>query len=133
MPTERGATKLVTIRITGARDDEGAMSAAQTIANSALVKTAFFGEDANWGRIIAALGRSGCQFNPDKVAIYFDDMQMVADGLGLGDKAEEACTEVLKKDRFTVTIDLQDGLGIAEVYTCDFSLDYVKINADYRT
>ena len=128
-----GATKLVTIRITGARDDEGAMSAAQTIANSALVKTAFFGEDANWGRVIAALGRSGCQFNPDKVAIYFDDMQMVADGIGLGEKAEEACTEVLKKDRFTVTIDLQDGLGTAEVYTCDFSLDYVKINADYRT
>ncbi len=128
-----GATKLVTIQVKGARDDEGAMNAAQTIANSSLVKTAFFGEDANWGRIIAALGRSDCQFNPDRVAIYFDDVQMVAEGVGLGDKAEKACTEVLKKDRFTVTIDLQDGLGIAEVYTCDFSLDYVKINADYRT
>ncbi len=128
-----GATKLVTIRVTGARDDEGAMNAAQTIGNSALVKTAFFGEDANWGRIIAALGRSDCQFNPDRVAIYFDDRQMVADGAGLGEKAEKECTEVLRKDRFTVTIDLQDGLGTAEVYTCDLSLDYVKINADYRT
>ncbi|MCL7488763.1 MAG: bifunctional glutamate N-acetyltransferase/amino-acid acetyltransferase ArgJ [Desulfobulbaceae bacterium] len=128
-----GATKLVTIRVTGARDEEGAMSAAQTIANSSLVKTAFFGEDANWGRIIAALGRSGCQFNPDRVAIYFDEVQMVADGVGLGDTAEKACTEVLKKDRFSVTVDLQDGLGTAEVYTCDFSLDYVRINADYRT
>lgn len=128
-----GATKLVTIRVTGAREEEWAMNAAQTIANSALVKTAFFGEDANWGRIIAALGRSGCQFNPDRVAIYFDEVQMVADGVGLGDAAEQACTEVLRKDCFTVTIDLQDGLATAEVYTCDFSLDYVKINANYRT
>jgi glutamate N-acetyltransferase/amino-acid N-acetyltransferase len=128
-----GATKLVTVRVTGARDEQGAMNAAQTIANSALVKTAFFGEDANWGRIIAALGRSDCQFDPDRVAVYFDDVQMVADGVGLGEKAEQACTEVLKKDRFMVTVDLQDGLGIAEVYTCDFSLDYVRINADYRS
>ena len=128
-----GATKLVTIRVVGARDDEGAMSAAQTIANSALVKTAFFGEDANWGRIIAALGRSDCHLNPDRVAIFFDAAQMVRDGVGLGDKAEEACTAVLKQKQFTVTVDLQDGSGTAEVYTCDFSLDYVKINADYRS
>jgi glutamate N-acetyltransferase / amino-acid N-acetyltransferase len=128
-----GATKLVTIRVIGARDDEGAMTAAQTIANSALVKTAFFGEDANWGRIMAALGRSGCLLDPEKVAIFFDDVQMVKDGAGLGDEAEEACSAVLRKDRFTVTVDLQDGLGTAEVYTCDLSLDYVKINADYRS
>ncbi|MFZ5799578.1 MAG: bifunctional glutamate N-acetyltransferase/amino-acid acetyltransferase ArgJ [Desulfobulbus sp.] len=128
-----GATKLVTIRVVGARDDEGALNAAQTIANSSLVKTAFFGEDANWGRIIAALGRSDCLFDPERVAISFDDVPMVRDGVGLGDKAEEACTDVLKKDRFTVTVDLQDGSGTAEVYTCDFSLDYVKINADYRS
>ncbi|MDD3620579.1 MAG: bifunctional glutamate N-acetyltransferase/amino-acid acetyltransferase ArgJ [Desulfobulbaceae bacterium] len=128
-----GATKLVTIRVIGARDDEGAMAAAQTIANSALVKTAFFGEDANWGRIMAALGRSGCLFDPEKVAIYFDDAQMVRDGAGLGAAAEEACTAVLRQDRFTVTVDLQDGLGTAEVHTCDLSLDYVRINADYRS
>lgn len=128
-----GATKLVTVRVVGARDDEGAMNAAQTIANSALVKTAFFGEDANWGRIIAALGRSDCHFSADRVAIYFDDVQMVKDGVGLGDKAEEACSAVLKQESFTVVVDLQDGLGKAEVYTCDFSLDYVRINADYRS
>lgn len=128
-----GATKLVTVRVVGARDDEGARMAAHTIANSSLVKTAFFGEDANWGRIIAALGRSGCRLDPDRVAIYFDEVQMVRDGEGLGDKAEEACTSVLKQDRFTVTVDLQDGSGTAEVYTCDFSLDYVRINADYRS
>jgi glutamate N-acetyltransferase / amino-acid N-acetyltransferase len=128
-----GATKLVTIRVIGARDDEGAMTAAQTIANSALVKTAFFGQDANWGRIMAALGRSDCLLDPEKVAIFFDDVQMVKDGAGLGDAAEEACTAVLRKDSFTVTVDLQDGLGTAEVYTCDLSLDYVRINADYRS
>ena len=109
------------------------MSGAQTIANSALVKTAFFGEDANWGRIIAALGRSGCRFDPEKVSIHFDDVQMVKDGVSLGEKAEEACSAVLKKKQFTVTVDLHDGHEVAEVYTCDFSMDYVKINANYRT
>ncbi|WP_456384477.1 bifunctional glutamate N-acetyltransferase/amino-acid acetyltransferase ArgJ [Desulfolithobacter sp.] len=128
-----GATKLVTIRIVGARDFEGAMSAAQTIANSALVKTAFFGEDANWGRIIAALGRSDCSFKSDRVGIWFDEVQMVKNGQGCGPEAEAEATRVLKKDRFTVTVDLFDGSEIAEVYTCDLSLDYVKINADYRT
>ena len=128
-----GATKLVTIRIVGARDFEGAMSAAQTIANSALVKTAFFGEDANWGRIIAALGRSDCPFSPDRVGIWCDEVQMVENGQSCGPEAEVAATRVLKKDRFTVTVDLFDGSESAEVYTCDFSLDYVKINADYRT
>jgi len=128
-----GATKVVTVRVQGARDEEGAMNAAQTIANSALVKTAFFGEDANWGRIIAALGRSECYVVPEKVSIFFDDVQMVKNGVGLGDKAEEACSAVLKKDRFTVTVDLQDGLEVAEVHTCDLSVNYVKINADYRS
>ncbi|MDH3329588.1 MAG: bifunctional glutamate N-acetyltransferase/amino-acid acetyltransferase ArgJ [Desulfobulbaceae bacterium] len=128
-----GATKFVTIRVQGAREEEGAMSGAQTIANSALVKTAFFGEDANWGRIIAALGRSGCRFDPDKVSIHFDDVQMVKDGISQGDKAEEACSAVLKKDHFTVTVDLYDGHEFAEVYTCDLSVDYIKINANYRS
>ncbi len=128
-----GATKLVTVRIEGAREEEGAMIAAQTIANSALVKTAFYGEDANWGRIIAALGRSDCYFVPDKVSIYFDDVQMVKDGVSLGREAEKECTKILRQQAFTVTVDLQDGLEVAEVFTCDFSLDYVKINADYRS
>lgn len=128
-----GATKFVTIRVQGAREEEGAMSGAQTIANSALVKTAFFGEDANWGRIIAALGRSGCRFDPEKVSIHFDDVPMVKNGIGLGAEAEEQCSAVLKKDRFVVTVDLHDGHGLAEVCTCDFSTEYVKINANYRT
>ena len=128
-----GATKLVTVRVVGARDAEGAISAARTIANSPLVKTAFFGEDANWGRIIAALGRSGCSFRPDRVSIAFDDVVMVENGLGLGKEVEAAASEVLKHKKFTVTVDLRDGMETAEVLTCDFTYDYVKINADYRS
>ena len=128
-----GATKLVTVRVVGARDREGAISAARTIANSALVKTAFFGEDANWGRIIAALGRSGCYFCPDKVSIAFDDVVMVENGLGRGKEVEDAASEVLKHKEFTVTVDLCEGMETAEFLTCDFSYDYVKINADYRS
>ena len=128
-----GATKVVTLTVKGAREKQEAMNAAKTIANSALVKTAFFGEDANWGRIVAALGRSECRFRPDKVTISFDDVIMVDKGLGLGAKAEQKASEVLKKKEFAVTIDLHDGTESATVFTCDFSYDYVKINADYRS
>lgn len=128
-----GATKVVTIRVVGARKKEGAMNAARTIANSALVKTAFFGEDANWGRIIAALGRSDCRFDPEKVTIAFNDVVMVKNGLGQGAEVESSASEVLKLDEFTVTVDLHDGMETAEVFTCDLSYDYVKINADYRS
>lgn len=128
-----GATKLVTISITGARNEEEAVNAARTIANSALVKTAFFGEDANWGRIIAALGRSDCHFDQDRVSISFDTVLLVENGLVLGAESEAAATEVLKQRQFTVTVGLNEGSAEASVYTCDFSYDYVKINADYRS
>ncbi len=128
-----GATKIVTIRVVGAREAEGAVSAAQTIANSALVKTAFFGEDANWGRIIAALGRSDCIFNQNLVSISFDDVLLVENGLALGKESEKAASLVMKNKKFTVTVNLNEGMEVAEVYTCDFSYDYVKINADYRS
>jgi glutamate N-acetyltransferase/amino-acid N-acetyltransferase len=128
-----GSTKLITIRVEGARSEEEAELAARTIANSALVKTAFFGEDANWGRIIAALGRSSIDFDPDKVSIAFGDVLMVQDGLGLGIDAEAEATRILQQKIFSVTIDLKIGQAASEVYTCDLSIDYVKINADYRT
>ncbi len=128
-----GATKLITIRVEGARNHDDARRAAITVANSSLVKTAFFGEDANWGRIIAALGRSGAGFDPDRVDIAFDDVVMVRDGLGKGAEIEKSATEVLNKKQLTVTITLKAGSAAFEAYTCDLSLDYVKINADYRT
>ncbi len=103
------------------------------MANSSLVKTAFFGEDANWGRILGAMGRAGVVFDSEKVSLSFGDVLMVENGLGLGAEAEEKATSVLKEKNFTVSIDLQEGEGFAEMYTCDFSLDYVKINADYRS
>jgi len=128
-----GATKSITIRVCGAKEDEDAEKIARTVANSNLVKTAFFGEDANWGRIIAAMGRSGVRFSPEKVDIAFGDVVIVRNGLGLDKAAEEAATAVLKEKNFTVCIDLKDGKGCEEVFTCDFSIDYVKINADYRS
>lgn len=128
-----GATKMVTIKVAGADSDEEAVAAARTIANSALVKTAFFGEDANWGRIIAALGRSDCNFNPDRVSISFDAVLLVANGQAVGQDAEAAATAVMQQPQFAVTVDLHQGHAEAEVYTCDFSFDYVKINADYRS
>ncbi len=128
-----GATKSITIRVCGARSEQDAETMARTVANSSLVKTAFFGEDANWGRILAAMGRSGVRFNPDIVDIAFGDVVLVKKGLGLGKSVEEAATKILKQKNITLCIDLKDGTGCEEIYTCDFSLDYVKINADYRT
>ena len=128
-----GATKCITIRVCGAREDADAERMARTVANSNLVKTAFFGEDANWGRIIAAMGRSGVRFNPDVVDIAFNDAVIVRNGIAVGGNSEEEADRVLKEKAFTVCIDLKEGNGCEEVYTCDFSVDYVKINADYRS
>ena len=128
-----GATKCITIRVCGAKEDKDAEIIARTVANSSLVKTAFFGEDANWGRIIAAAGRSGVRFNPDKVDIAFGDVVIVRNGKTLGPEAEEAATRIIRERKFAVCIDLKDGAGCEEIHTCDFSIDYVKINADYRS
>jgi glutamate N-acetyltransferase / amino-acid N-acetyltransferase len=128
-----GATKTITIKVAGAESDDDAERIARTVANSNLVKTAFFGEDANWGRIFAAMGRAGVVFDPYKVSLAFGDVTMVENGLGLGAIVEEKATEVLKEKQFSVSIDLHQGNGRAEMYTCDFSLDYVIINADYRS
>jgi glutamate N-acetyltransferase/amino-acid N-acetyltransferase len=128
-----GATKLVTIKVTNAQSETDGDRAARTIANSPLVKTAFFGEDANWGRIIAALGRSGVEFDQNRVDIAFDEVFMVKDGLSQGPEAEKKATAVLKQKAFTVTIDLKMGRAASEIYTCDLSVDYIRINADYRS
>jgi glutamate N-acetyltransferase/amino-acid N-acetyltransferase len=128
-----GATKLVEVRVNGAASDPYARSVADTVANSSLVKTALFGQDANWGRILAAAGRAGVPIDPARVDIYFDKVMMVKDGLGRGKPVEAQATAVLKKPEFVITIDLKMASGSASVLTCDFSIDYVKINADYRS
>ena len=128
-----GATKLVEVVIRGARSDAEARLAARSVATSSLVKTAFFGEDANWGRIIAAVGYSGAQVDPDKVEIFFGEVPVVRDGVSTGKELEEKATAVLKTPEFTVTVDLHLGDGRSAYYTSDLTYDYVKINAAYRT
>ncbi len=128
-----GATKLVEIIVTGAKSNEDARIIADTVAGSSLVKTALFGEDANWGRILAAAGRAGVPVEPDKTEIYFNDVAMVKAGKGCGPEAEAEATKVLCTPEFSISIHLNMGSGHASVLTCDFSIDYVKINADYRS
>ena len=128
-----GVTKLVEIIVQGAASDSDARKVADTVAHSPLVKTAFFGEDANWGRIIGAVGRAGADVDPDRIDLYFNDVQMVKAGMGCGNAAEAEATKVLCKPEFVVTVDLNMGRGSGLMYTCDFSVDYVKINADYRS
>jgi glutamate N-acetyltransferase / amino-acid N-acetyltransferase len=128
-----GATKALTLQIEGARNEAEAKTLAFTVANSPLVKTALFGQDANWGRIMAALGRSGVAFDPNRVDIYFDAVQVVKNGITLGAKAETLAGKILKKPTLTIRIHLHQGAIKTLVYTCDLSLDYVRINADYRT
>jgi glutamate N-acetyltransferase/amino-acid N-acetyltransferase len=128
-----GATKLVEIKVKGAQSNSDARLVADTIANSNLVKTAFFGQDANWGRIIAAAGRAGASLNQDTIDICFDDVEIVSKSVLSGNDIEKEASKVLLNPEFTVTIDLNIGEGEASVLTCDFSIDYVKINADYRT
>jgi len=128
-----GATKFVEIRLKGAVSDADARKAALSVANSQLVKTAFFGQDANWGRILAAVGYSGAGVDPNRADLYFDDVLMVRNGLFAGGDAEARGSEVLRRKEFTVTVDLKLGAGKAIVYTSDLTHDYVSINADYRT
>jgi len=128
-----GATKLVRIVVQGAKDDADARQAALSVATSNLVKTALFGEDANWGRIIAAAGYSGAEVDPDRVEIFAGDVPLVKDGLGTGPELEAKATEVMRRDEFTITVDLHLGDGMSDYYTSDLTYDYVKINADYRS
>ncbi len=128
-----GATKFVEIRVKGAKTFNDAKKIGMAIGNSNLVKTALFASDANWGRIMAAIGYSGVKVNPDKIDMFFDNVKMVGNGIGLGIDAEREATEVLKQKEFAITVDMRLGKAEAAVWTCDLSYDYVKINAAYRT
>jgi glutamate N-acetyltransferase/amino-acid N-acetyltransferase len=128
-----GATKLVTVEVHGALDAAQARTAARSVATSNLVKTAFFGQDANWGRIIAAVGYSGADVDPERVDISFGDVAVVRNGLGTGPELEAQATAVLHRPEFTVSINLNLGPGAATYYTSDLTYDYVRINGDYRS
>ena len=136
-----GTTKFITIRITGAASDDDARQAAKAVANSPLVKTAFYGGDANWGRILCAIGYSGAEVEPDKASLWIEassgdqdgsPLQLVAGGCPLV-YSEEAAGAVFAGKEITVTADLGLGAGQTVVWTCDLSHDYVSINGHYRT
>lgn len=128
-----GVTKVVTIVVQGAATTAAAKRVAGTIATSNLVKTALFGEDANWGRVMAALGRSGVAIDPGKVTLRFNDIVMVRRGVGMGLEAEQKIARVFKQKEFTVTVRLGQGRAHAHMWTTDLSYDYVRINASYRS
>jgi len=128
-----GATKFIEILIRGARNKDDAKQAAYAVAHSPLVKTAFFGEDANWGRILCALGYSGVQIDPNRIDVFFNKTPIVKKGMGVGLKLEEKAGQVIKEKSFKVIIDLHQGKSEFSVLTTDLSIDYVKINASYRS
>lgn len=127
-----GATKLVEILVTGAKTEDDAVQAAKAVANSNLVKTAIHGCDANWGRILAAVGYSGIDFNPDLVEISFDEVPVLKKNYEIV-LDEEKAKAALSKDSVVVTIDLNQGAMNARVWTCDLTKQYVHINASYRS
>ena len=129
-----GATKFIEIQVTSAACVGDARTIAFTVAHSPLVKTAFFGEDANWGRIVAAAGRAGVPLDPERVALYFDDVCVFRDGAPIHDPDIEAkASSVFKRKEIAVRLDLRMGESDFTAYTCDLSYDYVKINASYRS
>ncbi|NIO04242.1 MAG: bifunctional glutamate N-acetyltransferase/amino-acid acetyltransferase ArgJ [Proteobacteria bacterium] len=128
-----GATKFVEIHVKGAQTEHDALQVAFSIAHSPLVKTAFFGEDLNWGRILCAAGYSGVTIEPNRLDLFLEGVRIVEDGVGCGKEAETQATEAIKKRSFTVTLDLHLGSEAASVVTSDLSYDYVKINGSYRS
>ncbi len=128
-----GSTKFVQILVKQARSQADARAIAFKVANSPLVKTALFGEDPNWGRILAAAGSAGASLNPEKIDIYFDNLPLVRRGTSSGEEMEKKAARVLKNKQLQITIDLNLGKAEAKVSTCDLTPDYIKINAAYRT
>ncbi|MET1415749.1 bifunctional glutamate N-acetyltransferase/amino-acid acetyltransferase ArgJ [Roseibium sp. HPY-6] len=128
-----GARKLVEISVERAESDVSAKTIALSIANSPLVKTAVAGEDANWGRVVMAVGKAGEPADRDKLAIWFGDVRVAVDGERDPDYSEEAASAVMKAENISIRVDLGLGEGHATVWTCDLTKEYVAINGDYRS
>lgn len=128
-----GARKFVEIRVEGADSDSSAKTIALAIANSPLVKTAVAGEDANWGRVVMAVGKAGEPADRDRLAIWFGDIRVAVDGERDPGYSEEAASAVMKEDEIVIRTDLGLGTGSATVWTCDLTKEYVAINGDYRS
>ncbi|HET6678811.1 MAG TPA: bifunctional glutamate N-acetyltransferase/amino-acid acetyltransferase ArgJ [Nitrospiraceae bacterium] len=128
-----GVTKVVRIEVEGARTTLQARQVANTIGTSNLVKTALFGEDANWGRVMAAIGRAGVTMDPAKINVSFGGVPMVRNGVGLGPAAERRIAKVFHRKEFTIQVKLGQGRHRSHLWTTDLSYDYVRINASYRS
>lgn len=129
-----GATKFVTLRIEGGRDEAECRSIAYAIAHSPLVKTAFFASDPNLGRILAAIGYAGvADLDPERIELYLDDLRVAQGGARDPGYREAQAVAAMRKPEFTVRVVLDRGAAAATLWTCDLSFDYVKINAEYRT
>lgn len=126
-----GATKVVKISVKGSKTRKDAEKIARVIGSSLLVKTAFYGEDANWGRVLAAAGRAGVKFDPSRVDLYFGNHKIVKNGVEIMDESE--VDHILKQPSFPITLDLKSGKSSHFVIASDITIDYLKINAHYRT
>ena len=127
-----GATKFITVHVKGAKSFADAKTVGMSVANSPLVKTAFFGEDPNWGRVICAVGYAGVPMDPNRTTVQFGGIPVYADGVGVS-YDEDALRAVMTAHDIIVEVDLKDGDSEAKVWTCDFSYEYVKINGEYHT
>jgi glutamate N-acetyltransferase/amino-acid N-acetyltransferase len=128
-----GATKFVTVTVEGAKDDADAHRVALSIANSPLVKTAIAGEDANWGRVVMAVGKSGAAADRDKLSIRFGDISVAENGWRAPNYSEDATSAYMKNPELEIGVDLGIGDGKSTVWTCDLTHGYITINADYRS
>lgn len=128
-----GATKFVTVTVSGAKNDSDARKASRAVAQSLLVKTSWFGCDPNWGRVIAAVGYSGAAVDQDKVDISYDGFRAVRGGVKANDFSLKDLERVLRQPSFSIDVNLHIGRGTDTIYTCDCSDGYVKINAEYMT
>ena len=131
-----GATALFEVTIQGAESKEQAVTLAKSVITSSLTKAAIFGHDANWGRILCAMGYSGAKFDPENVDLYFESaagkLQIITKGVAV-DYSEEEATKILSEPKVTATADIHMGEATATAWGCDLTYDYVKINADYRS
>ncbi|MBD1549160.1 bifunctional glutamate N-acetyltransferase/amino-acid acetyltransferase ArgJ [Roseibium aggregatum] len=128
-----GARKFVEIQVEGAESDTSAKVIAMSIANSPLVKTAIAGEDANWGRVVMAVGKAGEPADRDRLAIWFGDVRVAVEGERDPDYSEAAASAVMKEEEIVIRVNLGLGNGCARVWTCDLTKEYVAINGDYRS
>jgi glutamate N-acetyltransferase/amino-acid N-acetyltransferase len=128
-----GATKFITVDVEGAESDESARRIGLSIANSPLVKTAIAGEDANWGRVVMAVGKAGEPADRDRLAIYFGGIRVAVEGERDSAYDEAATSAYMKSQEIDIRVDLNIGSGKARVWTCDLTSDYISINADYRS